>query len=135
MALQWHQKRSGTTGGYFGDAEIDPLKELKEYRISLAAKTKEQLIRNLGAALKNAGFNFDPETTRGTARWCEHVVYDTKKYSNVQFFDKISLSFRIALQHALCAKDEPRTGIYVLVLLISLVSASSVPKSGNFPCC
>jgi hypothetical protein len=43
----------GGGGDYFGgDAEADPAKTLKEYRNSLAAATKESLVRSLARQLK-----------------------------------------------------------------------------------
>lgn len=48
------------TGGFFGgDATEDPAKALKEYRDSLSAATKDNLIRGLARALKRAGIDVD----------------------------------------------------------------------------
>jgi len=48
--------------GFFGgDVKADPAKELREYGASLSAKSKENVIRRLGRAMKQAGIKVDPD--------------------------------------------------------------------------
>ena len=50
-------------GGYFGGADEDPARGVREYYESRSAKAKESVIRRLGRALNEAGLNIaDPDT-------------------------------------------------------------------------
>ena len=56
----------GYTGGFFGGNEeearnSEAAKELREYGATLAAKTKEEVIRKLARAMKRAGIPVDPD--------------------------------------------------------------------------
>ncbi|GFR90099.1 polyprotein pp220, partial [Elysia marginata] len=54
----------GFTGGYFGgDPRDEPSKALKEYRDSLAAATKDRIIRGLARALSRAGIDVNPDAS------------------------------------------------------------------------
>lgn len=52
-------------GGFFsgGDdaAGFDPLKEMREYQLTLAARTKEQVVRELARALSKVGVRVEPD--------------------------------------------------------------------------
>jgi hypothetical protein len=52
------------TGGYFGgDSTDEPSKALKEYRDSLAAATKDRIVRGLARALSRAGIDVNPDAS------------------------------------------------------------------------
>jgi len=54
-------------GGYFGgDESYEPLADIKSYDTSLAAETKENLVRGLARALKEADLPIDPDAEMET---------------------------------------------------------------------
>lgn len=58
------EARGGTPGaGVFGGDEETPAVGLKDYQSSLAALTKDRLIRGLARALKSAGIRVDPDAS------------------------------------------------------------------------
>lgn len=70
-----------TLGGYFGGDETeDPSKALKEYRHSLAAATKDRIVRGLARALKRAGVDVDEDASaEEIARTLKSKLPDPKK--------------------------------------------------------
>jgi len=68
-------------GGYFGgDGDEDPAKALKEYQRSLAAATKDRIVRGLARALSRAGIDVrEDASAEEIARTLKEKLPDPKK--------------------------------------------------------